>query len=331
MRSISLVARAASFACVLAILTGPVQAQTPIDDPPTAVAGLDQVIHAGEVVNLDGSDSFDDTSATANLLFSWSFVALPAGSSTVLSGDDTAAPSFVADLPGVYRVDLVVTDEIGQSSPPDVVEVSSLNMAPTADAGLDQSVIVNTPVFLDGLASSDPDLDPLTYAWAITSQPAGSAAVLLSAATATPSIVPDLEGEYVIGLVVNDGFGDSAPSSVGLMATSGADVAANEVRKAFIYARGLPKSRYDSKGHKRTTLGTLKAIHKDLLAGNVAVAASGLSRIIQRFDGCSLRGASDPKGVGLPDAPDWIPDCGDQMPLYDLLAAAIAAIAAISP
>ena len=52
--------------------------------PPTAVAGPDQAIHAGDTVLLEGADpldpSHDDTTATVDLQWSWSFALRPPGS-----------------------------------------------------------------------------------------------------------------------------------------------------------------------------------------------------------------------------------------------------------
>ena len=92
---------------------------------PTADAGSNQLIHVGETVILDGTGSFDDTTASEDLLYDWSFNATPAGSSAVLVGEDTATPSFVADVPGTFAVQLVVEDEAGNVSGPDTVEILS--------------------------------------------------------------------------------------------------------------------------------------------------------------------------------------------------------------
>jgi hypothetical protein len=65
---------------------------------------------------------------------------------------------------------------------------------------------------LDGTGSSDPEGDPLTYRWAFVSVPQDSArtnADLNGAHTATPSFTPDLNGSYMLSLVVNDGTLDS--------------------------------------------------------------------------------------------------------------------------
>jgi hypothetical protein len=58
-------------------------------EPPTAVAGSDQPIHAGETILLDGSASFDNNTATADLIFAWSFSERPTGSTASLTGADT--------------------------------------------------------------------------------------------------------------------------------------------------------------------------------------------------------------------------------------------------
>jgi hypothetical protein len=309
----------------VAIFSRSAVAQTS-DYPPTAVPGPHQVVTVGQTVYLDGTESFDDNDS-GSLLFSWAFSTQPSGSLAVLAGDDTATPSFVADLPGIYVVDLVVTDTALQDSAIAWVEIASVNLAPTADAGDHQSVYVGTTVFLDGTGSTDPDQDALTFAWTISYQPPGSLAVLSNADTATPSITPDVEGEYVMSLVVNDGFVDSdSPGQVSVMATSGVDVATEEVRKAFVKARSTPKDEYLRSGLKRTTLGTLKDIHRDLLKGNVAIAESGLSRIIQRFDGCALRGSADVSGNPGGFAIDWILNCAFQMPIYDPMDVAIDAL-----
>ena len=98
----------------------------PPNTAPTADAGLDQSIHAGNTVQLDGRASFDDNTDSQNLEYAWSFTEQPAGSAATLSGADTATPSLVADLDGNYVVQLIVTDEGDLASDPDEVLIISL-------------------------------------------------------------------------------------------------------------------------------------------------------------------------------------------------------------
>ena len=96
---------------------------------PTAVAGEDQSIHAGTPVELNGSASFDDDTPRFPH-YAWSFSSRPSGSTATLSNASTAMPTFTADRPGTYLVQLIVTDEDGLSSAADIVEISSPIRAP---------------------------------------------------------------------------------------------------------------------------------------------------------------------------------------------------------
>lgn len=96
---------------------------------------------------------------------------------------------------------------------------------PVADAGDPQTVPYKQSVALSGAYSYDPDGTTLGYAWSIVSAPVGSQATLTGGDTVTPSFVPDLPGDYVIRLVVDDGALSSAPSLVTITAQNMAPVA----------------------------------------------------------------------------------------------------------
>ncbi len=95
------------------------------------------------------------------------------------------------------------------------VEITgTVNNAPFADAGINQTVNVGDTVTLDGTASTDEDGDALTYQWTLVAKPDGSQAALNPSNSASPSFVADEPGHYVAGLVVNDGQLDGGPSQV---------------------------------------------------------------------------------------------------------------------
>jgi hypothetical protein len=93
------------------------------------------------------------------------------------------------------------------------------NATPIANAGQDRTVLVGTTINLDGSRSTDADGDPIAYAWSLVARPAGSAATLGRPESASPEISLDVEGNYVVRLVVSDGSSTSAASEVTLRAT----------------------------------------------------------------------------------------------------------------
>lgn len=96
-----------------------------------------------------------------------------------------------------------------------------INVAPVANAGPAQNVVVGTLVALDGSHSTDANADTMTYRWVLTTRPTDSTAALSSATSILPSFTADVAGAYVATLVVNDGTVDSLPVNVTVTATVG--------------------------------------------------------------------------------------------------------------
>lgn len=186
---------------------------------PSADAGGDQTGTVGVVVNLDGSDSYDPDADA--LTYLWTIESAPSGSAVALSGARKETAQLVPDRDGVWEIALVVNDG-ALDSEPDVVTVSvgQDNGKPVASAGVDQSVTTGNSVTLDGSGSTDPDGDPLQYAWSLVTRPSGSTAALSSASAARPTFRADVDGVYEATLTVTDGTLTSGSDKVRVVASS---------------------------------------------------------------------------------------------------------------
>ncbi|MBI5508511.1 MAG: hypothetical protein HY903_07145 [Deltaproteobacteria bacterium] len=99
---------------------------------------------------------------------------------------------------------------------------SKIASLPVANAGFDHHGTRGVELRLDGSASFDPTGVVLSYAWVLVTAPAGSNATLIAATTAQPTITPDLGGDYLISLVVNNGERDSLPDVTAIIVSSAA-------------------------------------------------------------------------------------------------------------
>jgi hypothetical protein len=178
------------------------------DVPPVANPGVAQTVTVGTFVTLDGTASTD--SDRQPLTYTWSMLSKPAGSNTALAGATSSKPTFTADLPGNFVIQLIVNDGFLNSAPA-TVTISTNDVPPVANPGPNQTVAAGATVQLDGTGSTDSVNHPLTYKWAILSQPGGGTGVLSNATAAQPTFVANAPGLYVVQLIVNDGYVDSQP------------------------------------------------------------------------------------------------------------------------
>jgi hypothetical protein len=116
----------------------------------------------------------------------------------------------------------------------------------TANAGADQSVQIGQTVTLDGTASKDSKGTALTYSWAFTARPTGSAAALTDAAKEKPTFVADVAGDYEVELTVNNANG-TAKDKVKVTATGSvnaivldAEISADRVLTNIVADPNLP-------------------------------------------------------------------------------------------
>lgn len=104
----------------------PVDTGTPAPDPelPVAEAGPDEEWSPLDVVQLDGTGSYDPDGTVVAM--DWTMLSAPAGSTASLDDATAPKPSFFADLAGDYVFELTVQDDDGQWDPtPDTVTITT--------------------------------------------------------------------------------------------------------------------------------------------------------------------------------------------------------------
>ncbi|MFW3145577.1 MAG: PKD domain-containing protein [Thermoplasmatota archaeon] len=187
----------------------------PVNQRPTPDAGEDQEVMLGDIVYLDGRDSFDPEDAPdgdaagSALTYDWNVTSYPSGSiiraASLQPGDSSSQISFQPDKAGIYKLTLSVRDSDGawsNLSDEDEVMIRVLkpNDPPVADAGTDLSGYVGSEIRLNGAASFDVDGSIETWEWTCTSH----TLTLSDQGTSSPSFVPDTPGVYTFRLRVRD-------------------------------------------------------------------------------------------------------------------------------
>ncbi len=185
-------------------------------DPLARVEPLTDV-RVGQVLILDGGNSIN--SSGLPLKYQWLLLAVPAGSASQLAGNDGLQSQLPLDVPGMYRIQLAVTDSSGASDTA-ILTVSAETSGPVARPLADRRTTIGTTVQLDGSASYDLDGAIAAYQWSLESIPDGSQAVISDPSAVTATFIADVDGTYVIGLTVFDDDGASSSKSTITIATN---------------------------------------------------------------------------------------------------------------
>jgi len=174
-----------------------------LNRPPMADAGPAQSTVSNTTVTLDGTRTSDADGDAIS--FNWTFALRPVNSAAVLANANTATPSFYADQPGHYVVQLVATDSFGAASDPATVTI-------TVGQGDRSPVITSSPVtaatvgqpYRYVVKASDPDAGQ-TLTFSLPTAPTGMTVDASGAIDWTPT--PAQAGPQPVTLRVQDGAG----------------------------------------------------------------------------------------------------------------------------
>ena len=168
---------------------------------PTADAGIDFSAYSNTSVTLNGSGSLDLDGIIVS--WDWNCTSHPA---TVISNENSSAPSFTPNRTGQYIFTLSVKDDrSGWGTEDDVVvTVIEENRPPMVDAGEDFTTYFNEITSLNGSGSHDPEGYILSWDWNCTSHPS---TLMLNMNSSRPTFIPDSLSKYVFTLRVMDDLG----------------------------------------------------------------------------------------------------------------------------
>jgi hypothetical protein len=263
----------------------------PGNNAPTANAGADQAITLPlNTVNLAGSGTDTDGTITAYL---WTKIAGPTAG--VITNANAAATSVTGLTAGTYKFELTVTDNSGATGK-DTMEVIvnplvPVNVAPTANAGADQSITL--PLNTVNLAGSGTDTDGTITAYLWTKIAGPTSGTITNANVAATSVTGLTAGTYRFELTVTDNSGATDTDTMQVVVNPAANVAPTANAGAD-QAITLPLNTVNLAGSGTDTDGTITAYLWTKIAGptsgtitNANVAATsvnGLTAGTYRFE-----------------------------------------------
>ena len=170
---------------------------------PTANAGADiSITLPANTIVLSGSGSDADGNIAS---YAWIKISGPAAGT--LTNANTANPTANGLVQGIYQYQLTVTDNLGATGRDTmrVIVNAPLNIAPTANAGADKTLMLPAnSTTIDG-SGNDPDGTIASYAWVKIAGPATG--TLSNANAATASLSGLVAGTYRYQLTVTDNAG----------------------------------------------------------------------------------------------------------------------------
>ncbi|MBL6448895.1 tandem-95 repeat protein [Fulvivirga sp. 29W222] len=181
-----------------------------VNQSPTSKAGSDiTLVLPTNSTNIVGAGSDPDGTIVS---YSWSQASGP--TAATLSGASNPTVTVNDLVEGTYTFSLTVQDDDGASDDDYVnviVQPETVNQKPTANAGLDKTLVLPTNTINIVGSGSDVDGSITNYLWTRIS---GPAADLTNTSTPTMTASNLLEGQYKFRLTVTDDDGDTGSDEV---------------------------------------------------------------------------------------------------------------------
>ena len=210
----------------------------------------DKKVRVDDVVDLSADKAYDPDGDILD--FTWQLLNKPSGSKAHINESNQSNASIITDKVGRYLVKLNVSDgKSTDNQLVNIISVDDLipqvdksaiaksangiqcildriflngfevngtnpsetNSQPVASIGEDKLGVLGQQMQLDGSASFDLDFDTLTYQWSLLSAPASSIATIDNPTAVMTTFSPDVVGDYVVQLVVDDNVCGSDPDS----------------------------------------------------------------------------------------------------------------------
>jgi hypothetical protein len=243
---------------------------SPINKPPIANAGTDQVITLPtDSALVDGNNSSDPDGKVIS--YQWRAISGP--TSFKITNALSVRTTIKNLIAGSYQLELKVTDNLGLSATDTIMitvdATQTVNHPPTANAGNDQTIILpaNTAT-INGSASTDPDHDITGFLWTKISGP--SSFDIMNAAAVQAQITSLVEGTYRIELKVTDATGLSARDTVQINVTTNTSVIASCNMRPIINANLI---QVGALSQERIALVSAAAGNKIVFAGGMTMGA----------------------------------------------------------
>lgn len=177
---------------------------TVLNVAPTADAGADQTANEGDLVTLNGN--FSDPGSADTYTRNWHIVAI---NGQVIGDGSGSNFSFTPNDNGIYTVTFTVADDDAGVGT-DTAIVTVLNVAPTVNAGLDQTVNVGQLIVLNGTFTDPGSADSHTLNWHVA---ASNGQVIADGSGDSFQFIPGSNGTYAVTFTVTDDDGATGTDS----------------------------------------------------------------------------------------------------------------------